>query len=91
MPLLRHDVEVLYLRRLYAFIWRYHEEPTADEGLDWLSLCCSKLLYSTFYRVRDAADWWRTLDFERVQCINVRVQRFVERHNLEMFASPPRE
>lgn len=47
--------------------------------------------YGKSHLVRDAADWWRELDFERWQHVNVRGHRFVGWHNVKMFAITPRE
>lgn len=41
--------------------------------------------------MRNAVDWWRELDFERRQRLNVKGCKFVGCHNLEMFATPTRE
>lgn len=41
--------------------------------------------------MHDAADWWRELDNERRQYLNVKGGRFVGWYNSKMFAILPRE
>lgn len=36
-------------------------------------------------------DWWRELEFERWQRMNVKGSRFIKLYNLKMFAIPPCE
>lgn len=41
--------------------------------------------------MRHAVEWWRELDFDRRQRMNVIGRRFFALHSIEIFATLPRE
>lgn len=72
MSFVRHDDEVAYICCLYGLFRKYRERSIEEEDSGWLSLCCFNAPYHKFYLVRDGADWYRELEFERWQCLNMK-------------------
>lgn len=72
MAFVLHVDKVGCVRRLYELFCKYHKRSTEEECREWMSLCGFNLLYNKFYFVREAAEKWRELDFERRQRLNVR-------------------
>lgn len=77
--------------KLYALYWRYRTGSTEKDWLEWLLFCCFEQPYDRFDLVGDAMEWWRELDFERLQRRNVKERRSVGWHNFKICAIQPRE
>lgn len=84
-----HIDEIAYLLRSHALFWKYGEKAAEKEVFYWLSLCCVMAPDEKSYLERNAAKWFRELNTERRQRLNVEGHRFVAWNSLEMFAVPP--
>lgn len=83
----RHAKERSYVRLLLALVHRFGE----GAQLDLLDLCCWDRSFDRFYLVQDEERWWRELDFEERQRRSSKSARFLDLHNLEVFALPQRD
>lgn len=77
------------MRHSYALFSKCREDLTDETRFKRLSFSCLKLLCDTFYVVHIAVNWWRKLDFERLQCMNKLAHRLVGLHHIEVFAFYP--
>lgn len=78
----RNGDEGAYVRRLYALSWRYCKKKIEVEGFDLLSICRLRQPYDRSYVVRDVAEWWRELGFERRDRMNAKGWRFADWYSL---------